>query len=200
MLLEVAAMTLAATAFTLPIIAINFHRVSLAAPFANLFAVPAFVVVAITSGLAAVAALVLPGDAAFVGWLAWPPAAYLITVIRLFAGLPVASVDLRGIHLEHAGGPAPAHPASASDRRARGVARPRLRAALARGFSAQPRTPHRNLPGRRPRRSHPDRESRRSSHPVGRRPQRRSDHSRTRPPPAVLRPASRSRYAYSSAA
>jgi len=102
MLLEVAAMTLAATAFTLPIIAINFHRVSLAAPFANLFAVPAFVVVAITSGLAAVAALVLPGDAAFVGWLAWPPAAYLITVIRLFAGLPVASVDLRGIHLEHA--------------------------------------------------------------------------------------------------
>ena len=102
MLLEVAAMTLAATAFTLPVIAINFHRVSLAAPFANLFAVPAFVVVAITSGLAAVAALVLPGDAAFVGWLAWPPAAYLITVIRLFAGLPVASVDLRGIHLEHA--------------------------------------------------------------------------------------------------
>src|SRR2546428_555310 len=92
MLLEVATMTLAATAFTLPIIAINFHRVSLAAPFANLFAVPAFVVVAITSGLAAVAALVLPGDAAFVGWLAWPPAAYLITVIRLFAGLPVASV------------------------------------------------------------------------------------------------------------
>ena len=35
---------------------------------------------------------------AFVSWLAWPPAAYLITVIRLFAGLPVASVDLRGIH------------------------------------------------------------------------------------------------------
>src|SRR5439155_15034057 len=35
-------------------------------------------------------------------WLAWPPAAYLITVICLFAGLPVASVDLRGIHLEHA--------------------------------------------------------------------------------------------------
>src|SRR5439155_356676 len=41
MLLEVAAMTLAATAFTLPIIAINFHRASLAPPFANLFALPA---------------------------------------------------------------------------------------------------------------------------------------------------------------
>ena len=102
MVLEVATMTLAATAFTIPIIAINFHRVSLAAPFANLFAVPAFVVVAITSGLAAVAALLLPVDAAFVSWLAWPPAAYLIAVIRLFASLPIASVELRGVHLEHA--------------------------------------------------------------------------------------------------
>ena len=87
MLLDVATMTLAATIFTMPIIAINFHRVSLVAPVANLFAVPAFVIVALTSGLAAVTALVLPDDAMFLSWLAWPPAAYLIAVIRLFAGL-----------------------------------------------------------------------------------------------------------------
>jgi len=102
MLIDVATMTLAATAFTLPIIAINFHQVSLAAPFANLFAVPAFVAVAATSGLAAVAGLVLPGDAAFLSWLAWPSAAYLIAVVRLFADLPVASVELRGVDVGHA--------------------------------------------------------------------------------------------------
>ena len=44
--IDVATMTLAATAFTLPVLAISFHRVSLAAPLANLFAVPAFVAVA----------------------------------------------------------------------------------------------------------------------------------------------------------
>ena len=102
MLLDVATMTLAATIFTMPIIAINFHRVSLVAPVANLFAVPAFVIVALTSGLAAVTALVLPDDAMFLSWLAWPPAAYLIAVIRLFAGLPIAAVELRGVHVEHA--------------------------------------------------------------------------------------------------
>ncbi|MGH2406385.1 MAG: ComEC/Rec2 family competence protein, partial [bacterium] len=49
MFVDVATMTLAATAFTLPILAINFHQVSLAAPIANLFAVPAFIAVAATS-------------------------------------------------------------------------------------------------------------------------------------------------------
>jgi competence protein ComEC len=102
MLLDIAAMTLAATAFTMPIIAINFHRVSITAPLANLFAVPAFVAVAATSALAALLALVLPVDATFLSWLAWPPSAYLIAVIRLFAGLPVASVEIRGVNVVHA--------------------------------------------------------------------------------------------------
>jgi competence protein ComEC len=102
MLNDVATMTLAATAFTLPIVAINFHRVSLAAPLANLFAVPVFVAVAATSGVAAVGGLVLPDDPAYLSCLAWPPAAYLIAVVRLFADLPVASVELRGVQVEHA--------------------------------------------------------------------------------------------------
>lgn len=102
MFLDIATMTLAATAFTLPILAINFHQVSLAAPVANLFAVPAFVAVAATSGVAAVTGLILPGDAGFMAWVAWPPAAYMIGVIRLFAGLPAASTEIRGVHLEHA--------------------------------------------------------------------------------------------------
>ena len=102
MFVDVATMTLAATAFTLPILAINFHQVSLVAPVANLFAVPAFITVAATSGVAAVTGLILPGDAGFMAWVAWPPAAYMIGVIRIFAGLPVVSTEIPGVHVEHA--------------------------------------------------------------------------------------------------
>jgi competence protein ComEC len=101
-LVDVAAMSIAATAFTLPIIAINFERISLVAPVANLFAVPAFIAVAGTSALAMVVASVVPGDASFMAWVAWPPAAYMIGVIRLFSGLPMASVALGDVHIGHA--------------------------------------------------------------------------------------------------
>jgi competence protein ComEC len=99
---EVLTMTLASLAFTMPISAINFQQVSLAAPFANLLAVPAFLAVAATSGLAAVLALIIPGDAAWLSVIAWPPAAYMIAVIRLFAGLPAASMQVTGVHTAHA--------------------------------------------------------------------------------------------------
>jgi competence protein ComEC len=99
---ETAAMTLAAIAFTMPISAVNFGQVSLSAPAANLFAVPAFVAVAVTAGAAAAGGLLLPFDASFLGWLAWPAAAYMIGVVRLFASLPGASVQLSGVHTVHA--------------------------------------------------------------------------------------------------
>jgi competence protein ComEC len=101
-LLDVMTMTVAATAFTLPIIAMNFERVSLVAPIANLFAVPAFVAVAATAALAAAAELALPGDASLIAWVAWPPAAYMIAVIGFFAEVPFASADIRGVNVEHA--------------------------------------------------------------------------------------------------
>jgi competence protein ComEC len=101
-LVDVAAMSVAATAFTLPIIAINFERVSLVAPIANLLAVPAFIAVAGSSALTIVVASVVPGDASFMAWVAWPPAAYMISVIRLLAGLPMASVELRDVNVGHA--------------------------------------------------------------------------------------------------
>ncbi len=99
--IEMAAVTTAAIAFTLPITAVNFHRISLAAPLANLFAVPAFIAVAMTSALTALVGVIV-GDAGFLVWLAWPPAAYMIAVVRFFADLPLASVELRGVTTAHA--------------------------------------------------------------------------------------------------
>ena len=102
LLLDMTVMTTAATLATMPIIAINFHRASLIAPIANLFAVPAFVAVATTSALTAIVGILIPGEAGFMTWLAVPPAAYMIGAIRFFADVPLASTELRGIGVEHA--------------------------------------------------------------------------------------------------
>ena len=99
---DVLTITLASIAFTLPITAINFQQVSVVAPLANLFAVPAFVAVASTSAVAAGAGLLFPGAATWLSFIAWPAAAYMIAVIRLFAGLPIASFELGGVHTAHA--------------------------------------------------------------------------------------------------
>lgn len=93
-LVDVFTVTFSAIAFTLPIMAINFDRISLVAPIANLFAVPAFVAVAGTSALAG-AIGVIPGvDAGFMVWLAWPAAAYMTFVVGLFASIPGATISI----------------------------------------------------------------------------------------------------------
>ncbi|HEU4758565.1 MAG TPA: ComEC/Rec2 family competence protein, partial [Dehalococcoidia bacterium] len=99
---EMLAVTLAAIAFTLPITAVNFHRVSLVAPLANLFAVPAFLAVALSAAPTAVIAAVFPAAGHYLAWLAWPAAAYMVAAVRLFAGVPVASIELRGVGAGHA--------------------------------------------------------------------------------------------------
>jgi competence protein ComEC len=93
-LTETLAVTLAAIAFTLPITALTFERVSLIAPIANLFAIPAFLAVAATSALAAALTLAVPQLDWLAAWIAWPPATYMITVIEFFAALPGASISV----------------------------------------------------------------------------------------------------------
>ncbi|MBI1885615.1 MAG: DNA internalization-related competence protein ComEC/Rec2 [Chloroflexi bacterium] len=102
--IELAAVTAAAIAFTLPITAINFERVSLIAPLANLLAVPAFVLVAATAAVTAGLGAAVPPLAPYLGWIAWPPAAYMSSVVRLLADVPLASVTLNDVGLGHAVG------------------------------------------------------------------------------------------------
>ena len=100
--IEMMSVTLAAIAFTLPITAVNFGQISLAAPVANLFVVPAFLLVGVTSGIAAGLDIAAPGLAGLWAWIAWPPAEYMIGAIRLFASAPGASVTLHGITVWYA--------------------------------------------------------------------------------------------------
>src|ERR1700693_669823 len=95
--IEMMSVTLAAIAFTMPITAVNFGQISLAAPLANLFVVPAFLLVGVTSGIAAGLDVAAPGMAGLWAWIAWPPAEYMLGAIRAFAGAPGASVTLYGI-------------------------------------------------------------------------------------------------------
>ncbi len=100
--IEMMSVTLAAIAFTLPITAVNFGQISLAAPVANLFVVPAFLLVGVTSGIAAGLDVAAPGLAGLWSWIAWPPAAYMIAAILLFARMPGASLTLHGITVWYA--------------------------------------------------------------------------------------------------
>jgi competence protein ComEC len=99
---DVVVLSLASIAFTLPITAVNFHQVSVVAPVANLFVVPAFVAVAGTSATVALAGLISPEAADVLAWIAWLPAAYMTSTIGWFADIPLASVRLEGVAVAHA--------------------------------------------------------------------------------------------------
>jgi competence protein ComEC len=100
--IELLAVTVAAIAFTLPITAVNFHRISLIAIPANLLTVPAFPVIMITAALIAVGGMIAPALGTFLGWITWAPVAYMVEVVRLLAALPFAAASVDGLTSSHA--------------------------------------------------------------------------------------------------
>jgi competence protein ComEC len=100
--IELLAVTVAAVAFTLPISAVNFHRISLIAIPANLLTVPAFPVIMIASALTAIGGMIAAPIGTFLGWLTYIPVAYLVRVVRLLADLPFAATSVDGLTTGHA--------------------------------------------------------------------------------------------------
>jgi competence protein ComEC len=96
------AVTLSAIAATLPMIALNFHRVSLVAPLANLLALPAFPAMLVMSGLDAAAGAVWSPLGDVCAWGAWPLLAYLAAVANRLADLPLASLEVASFGMGHA--------------------------------------------------------------------------------------------------
>ena len=90
---EVAAMTIAATVATLPIVAFYFERVSLVGLPATLLSLPALPLVLVTQAMAGLVGLVATSVAIPFGWLAWVASAYITGVVGLFARLPGASFE-----------------------------------------------------------------------------------------------------------
>jgi len=100
-LVGVMAMTVAAVAFTLPVTALNFGRLSTVAVVANALAVPAFAPLLLTSAVAAALGAVWEGLAPWLGWMVWPWAAYTLGVAQALASLPGAVVSLENIGMGH---------------------------------------------------------------------------------------------------
>ncbi|MGB2694721.1 MAG: ComEC/Rec2 family competence protein, partial [Dehalococcoidia bacterium] len=101
-LLESTAVTMGAVAATLPLIALNFGRVSVVAPIANLLLVPAFAFILVTSALTAVAGVIWAPLGQATGWFAWAALTYMVELVRFFAGRPLASFEVTGFGAWHA--------------------------------------------------------------------------------------------------
>ena len=97
---EPVALTLAAQVFTLPVVILNFERVSLVAPLANVLVVPLVPLVMLLSAVAAVvgaiglASVQLVGDAAawVTGGSAWLYLSLMIWIGQSMASVPLAAV------------------------------------------------------------------------------------------------------------
>jgi competence protein ComEC len=91
--------TAASTLAVLPIIGITFGRVSLVALPANVFAVPAFPVILLTSALTSVVGWLSSDLGAIVGQFARLPLSYMILVGRVASDVPGASLSFRSMGL-----------------------------------------------------------------------------------------------------
>ena len=83
-----AALTIAATVATLPLVAFHFERVSVVGLPATLVTLPAMPLVLVAHGAAGLAGLVSSELAQPFGWVAWIATAYLTGVVELIARLP----------------------------------------------------------------------------------------------------------------
>ncbi|HEX7172682.1 MAG TPA: DNA internalization-related competence protein ComEC/Rec2 [Candidatus Limnocylindria bacterium] len=100
---EPVALTMAAQLTTLPVILVNFERLSLVAPLSNVLVVPLVPLAMLASAAVAVGSVVigsiplgLAGDAIawFVGGAAWLVLRAMIVVGQVTAALPLAAVDV----------------------------------------------------------------------------------------------------------
>jgi competence protein ComEC len=91
---QAAGFTLSATVATLPVTWVNFGRVSLVGPVANVVVEPLFVVAFALSGLAAVAGVAWEPAGWALGLFAYYPLAAITWVARTAANMPGAAIDV----------------------------------------------------------------------------------------------------------
>jgi competence protein ComEC len=100
--LEGLAMTAGAVAATLPLIALNFGRVSAVALVSNLLLVPAFPLILGGSALTAAAGALWEPLGRATAWFSWAALTYMIEIARFFAAIPLASFNIDGFGAGHA--------------------------------------------------------------------------------------------------
>ncbi len=90
--------TLGAIIGVWPVVAYYFGIVSLMAPLATLFALPALPAIIITGALAGGLGLIALPVGQVVGWLAWLFLSYMLLVVDVFATLPLSYIEVGSIN------------------------------------------------------------------------------------------------------
>ncbi len=101
-ILEGMVMTAGAVMATLPLIALNFGRVSAVALVSNLLLVPAFPIILGSSALTAAAGVLWEPLGHATAWFSWAALTYMIEIARFFAAIPLASFHVSGFGAGHA--------------------------------------------------------------------------------------------------
>ena len=91
---EALIVTIAATLTTTPIMAFHFGRFSPLALIVNLLIVPVQAYIMVLGGLSVFLAMIWFPLGQVVAWAAWVPLAWTVSVVRLFATLPAANLDV----------------------------------------------------------------------------------------------------------
>lgn len=86
-------LTLSAQLFTLPVILINFHRLSLIAPLTNLLVEWAIQPIMVMGFVVAIMGWIWLPLGFIPAWIAWVPLTYFITIVEWLAKIPGASVS-----------------------------------------------------------------------------------------------------------
>ena len=94
---QVVALTVSATVATMPIAWLNFGRISLVGPFANVVVEPVFIVAFWLSALTAVLGAVWQPAGWFTGLAAYYPLSFMTWFARHVAALPGSAIDVPGL-------------------------------------------------------------------------------------------------------
>ncbi len=86
--------TIAAQIFTLPILLVNFGRLSIIAPIVNMLVLVTVPVTMLFGFLAGLSGFIHPLIAVPFAWISWLLLTYIIKVVGFFAGIPFASLTL----------------------------------------------------------------------------------------------------------
>lgn len=86
-------LTLAAQVFTIPLIMIRFHRLSLISPIANLLVGWSVTPIMAIGSVATILATLWQPLGIIPSWIVWVPLSYFIEVVTILARLPFASVQ-----------------------------------------------------------------------------------------------------------
>ncbi len=96
---EAIQMTLSAQVMALPIIILNFERLSIIAPLSNLLVIFAIPLAMLFGFLAVIFSFVFNGISLVLGYITWGILSYIIWIIEFMSRIPYASIDIPGMKL-----------------------------------------------------------------------------------------------------